>query len=580
MWLTRGPARTKYNQSLRPVLDELFKSIEPPQGAPFVVKPYMIGRDEEGRTANPRVTLCCPLPKVCKEAMAALQESGCLERPELSGFGMGYATVPLESQSQDPNVRLRLLQDETQSTSVTEGDCTSKIHVFGTPDQRMGRKLRFHHRTDTTHETREATGGPIIRLGNDLYQLTVAHAAQPSTRTAMSDDGEASSNSYWFQERSMDDSQIDNDSWDDDELALSIASRSSQGSLTRDEDALSDDQAISSPSNASGSSRAATTFSRSLEDQPNIAQESVTMHQQLQIPEEDAYEFLLSIPGPLAREVTLDYILLKLQPDENSNLRNETVCTKHGASLQVCEVGVIDDDMDSAHILVVTSHGMISGKIYYDSSLIKFPGSQNFQNTLLAVLYGQVTKGDSGSAVIGARTGDFYGHAVIGTNPGSIVYVVPAVDIFNDIRANFAETPDLYLARMSLPSSENATSSSRASDVSAPGSQRPSPPFPVSLTSDEIHVRPTEPRIDRYEGSHLQGHLPLDSRVGPMQRQLAHWQLDQYGQSLPDLGPTPPLERHWPRQQRLRADFHKRSASDAKLPSAKSPVDLTIPRYL
>lgn len=457
VWLTSGPARTTYNQSIRPVLDELFKSIEPPQGAPFVVKPYMIGRDEEGRTANPRVTICCPLLKVCKEAMAALKESGCLEKPELSGFGMGYAAFPLESQSQNPNVRLRILQDETQSIPAPKGDCASKIHVFGTPDHRMGRKLWFDHRTDTMHEIREATGGPIIRLGNDLYQLTVAHAAQPSTQTAMSEEGEASSSSYWFQDHSIDDSQVGDYSWDDEEPALSIASRSSQGSTTRDEEAFSDDRAISSSSNASGSSYAATAFSLWLEDQANMAQESEASNQQLQSPEKDAYKFLLSITGPLAREITLDYILLRLQPDEDRNFSNETVSSQpYGASLRVRKVGVINEDVDSVHILVVTSHGMISGKIYPDSSLIKFPGSQKFQNVLLAVLFDQVTKGDSGSAVISARTGDFYGHLVIGSDTGSIVYIVPAVDIFNDILAATAETPDLDLAQMSHPSSETA----------------------------------------------------------------------------------------------------------------------------
>lgn len=241
MWTTTGPATTVWTQLVEQRVQDVLESIELPHEALFSIKPYMIGRDKDGRNANPRVIIYCPLLKTCKEVMSAMQdsESGCLDTLQHSGFGMGYTTLPLEAResSNVRAVRFQLLGDEAGPTSMTKGDKAADIHVFGTLGHQIGRKLRFLHSTD---ETREATGGPIIRLGNDLYQLTVAHAAQPNTQTSSSDHDQAHSNSYWFQDHSMDGTHVDDDSWDDDELALSIASRSSQGSPTEDDEALWD----------------------------------------------------------------------------------------------------------------------------------------------------------------------------------------------------------------------------------------------------------------------------------------------------------------------------------------------------
>lgn len=399
VWLAKRPAKKAYIQVVRPKVNDIFQSIEPLQGATFVVKLYMIGYDKEGLTANPIVTICCPVRAVCIEAMAALQESHCLETPDLSGFGMGFARFTLETQSRGSGVHLQFLGDEAGLES-TMGDDASQISIYGTPEPRIGRKLRYIHFTDTTHQIREVTGGPIIYLRGDLYQLTVAHAALPNMPAAPSKYDGAESNSYWFQSRWIDESENDEDGWGEDEAALILASRSSQGSCTRDGDARSDDQETSSPSNASGLSNIAIEPLLWPKDELYIPPKREYQDQQLQDPtEEGLYVFLGFRPGPvqdpLEREISLDYTLLKLRPSEMGDESNQTVSEEHGAPFDVCKVAVVDDLVDDVGVLVITSRGLISGKIHPDSSLVKLPGSQKFESA-----FWRSCRGRSGRATL------------------------------------------------------------------------------------------------------------------------------------------------------------------------------------
>lgn len=519
VWLTKGPAKRAYIEFLRPEIDELFESLEPPQGVSFVIKPYMVGRDKDGLDANPRITFCCPVKAVCKEAMIALQESECLERPEMSGFGIGYSTLPLESA---PNVGLRLLGLEAGPTSITIGDDTSIIIVDSNlPEPQIGGSLRFRHMTDekraaqapeTVNASRQATGGPIIRLGDGLYQLTVAHATQPDVPCSPQHDGD--SDSYWFEEG---DFEYDPDDASDHDSALSLASRSSRASLTRDEDGSSDvqyspegssfcktDNLNTAPSQPTSHSHVASgrgehpsapgtpagdshrdaaeeqedvlTYqhaarrrampddnSRFITEGDNCSVADAAQLLQFAIPSHDVWPLgmdfrsvslepvwksFVCITNPSDRELSLDYLLLKL-PSDRLQTTNRVSAHFLDKDLQVRKVADISDDddddkvEDAVPILVISSHGAIRGEISSDLTLTKFPGSHKISRVFTAHLSEKIRMGDSGSAVIDAKTGDFYGHVALGTIPGSMVYIVPAADIFADIHSRFGQHPKL-----------------------------------------------------------------------------------------------------------------------------------------
>lgn len=438
VWSAIGPAKDRFEALIVPNIDEIFQSIEPPQDVGFMVRLYMIGRGNQGLSANPIITVCCWSKKTCKEAMEAMQ--GVLEHPGLSGFGRGYAPTPLEmGEWTNPRAHLRLLCDEPGSTSLA-AISTSEIAVYAAPGHWIGRKLRFvvSAGTDTTPTARDATGGPVIRLGNDLYQITVAHAAQPEAFPKE----RADAGSYWFQDRYGNDSEDDEDDSAGDEIALTLASVSTpRSAIPEDADHNSVD-AVNEPFSASNASSSNALSGASSPPSPiprNMEQEP---SQQPRTPAEDGYSFLGSISNPCNREIMLDYMILKLSPDEVA-ARSSTHDRTLDLSSSDCKIADINNDID-VNVSVVTSHGFIPGKITPGSCLVKFPKSSKFQRVFTVNLSEEIKAGDSGSAVIDARNRDFYGHIALGILPGSVAYIVPAVDVFADLQSRFGQAPSLY----------------------------------------------------------------------------------------------------------------------------------------
>lgn len=529
MWHMTGPAKRIFVGRVRPEVNEALQSLGP-QDTAFIYKPYMIARDKEGLTASPVVMISGPEEAICKEAMAALRESRCFEKPELVNFRMGYTTVELDSPL---NARLRLLASDAVHTKIIIEDDPSMIHVYGHPETQIGRKLRFVNPTDTTLETRQATGGPIICIGDNAYQLTAAHATKSGVTSAQSSRVDLSMDSYWVEGY---DSEDDQDEFGDFENALTLASRSSKIDVEGHEDGDSDIQCSPDGSEISITDKIETGLSSlgaicpwttdqrdtgqnltmtlyntigtnsgddirekqrysesfktytglqgldpqtclsgdelvlsagtqfpSSETTPESVDldlssgESVNFKQGITSPEsiqnqhmDGPSRFLGAIDNPSTGELALDYALLKL-PSHGIRNANKLGIGLPDAPIYIRNVANVDDDLkDDIDVLIVTSHGTIRGKLSCDSTMAKFPGSQEFQRVLTAHLSGEINVGDSGSAVIDAETGDFYGLVVMGTIPGSVVYIVPAVDIFADIRSRLGKIPSLYVTPNSI----------------------------------------------------------------------------------------------------------------------------------
>lgn len=462
-WLATGTARERYRDLILPELDEILKGIEPPQGAPFLIKLYMVGRDEEGLTANPIVTICCPVKAICEDAIALVREAGILEKVELSGFGLGYVTFPLESRN--ANVRLRLLGSEILPATPGEKANISTVDVYGVPGPRIGRKLRFIISSDSTQVVRDATGGPIVRIGEDVYQLAAAHATQPTVDSDSWGQYDARLGQYAFDDRFDDQSDVDDED-DDDETILSRASLTSEESSAKGEDGSSDGLETSGHSNASDSSDRISVSSPPLDGHSYTPEPPEVPTKKLKTQAEEGYFFLGSISAPLDREFGLDYVLFKLPLDEINMAGNKTAGSDTDASFIVHDIADFNDDMESTEVFVVTSRGLISGSIYPDSSMVKFRGSPRLQRVLMVLLSEDIKKGDSGSVVIDARTGNLYGHVIMGAEEDTVIYIVPATDVFDDLKTRFGQTASLLTATVSIKVPEDSDQTALPHNIS------------------------------------------------------------------------------------------------------------------
>ncbi|KAL6714598.1 hypothetical protein ACLMJK_008023 [Lecanora helva] len=84
-------------------------------------------------------------------------------------------------------------------------------------------------------------------------------------------------------------------------------------------------------------------------------------------------------------------------------------------------------------VLVATKRGVISGHGTGSDTSIKLPGDTEYRQVWCVQLEESLTSGDSGSWVVNSLTGDVYGMVVAGSAVLQEEYIVPAVDIGQDI---------------------------------------------------------------------------------------------------------------------------------------------------
>lgn len=436
VWFPRGPALERYNETIRPEIEGILNNIELPEGERLIVKLYMIGRNEQ--KANPIIMICCPDRTTRKEAEALIRESELLERQENSGFGLGSTGFPLET-----SFVPRPLGKGIYLGLNPPAENAEKVDVYGLTGPGIGRKLGFvaSSQGGGGWSVQYATGGPIVRLGGHLYQLTVAHATKPNP----------GSKTPQQQDSDVDECEFDgqSDEEDDEHLILSRGSLS-PGDFMRDTD-LDSDQQPSQQSSAYSDSQAETPDTLLFESQrftvPLTSPKSV---QTVQEHEEWKWSTLLgSFPIPDGYGGELDYLLLKL-PAETPELvkaLNEVVLDEplRPRSVQVHDIASVKNE--DVSIVAVTTRGLISGNILSDAVSFKTRRSCSFQKLLTVVLSKGLREGDSGSALIDAQTGHFYGYVVLGVDGDCVAYALPSPMVMAKITTQFQHLPAFHSAR-------------------------------------------------------------------------------------------------------------------------------------
>lgn len=391
VWVAQGEALRLFKEQIRPQIEELLHHIEPPQCAPLFLTLYMIGKAES--SASPIIMISCCDRKARKDAEATIRESDILQRyPQMR---LGNSVTLLEA-----NASLVTLTKRVSASYVgPQGPSSLAIHWSEEPF--IGRRLELVDKANGGETVRLATGGPFVRIDKHMYQLTAFHIGQGDAGAGL-------------------DVQLDSDS---DHFEY-------DGQSDTDEDG-SDLEATAK--DAPHREPTSTTL------ETDFASIPVVDHDTDLISEEHDGQDALS-PRALLDSRSIDFFLARLPPEEAPKANNGVGKSESHHSLQVTEIGTPEP---RTQVVVVTSYSHLTGTILPGTNRVKMHGFYGFQDLLTARLSSSIRPGDSGSAVVDAITGCWYGHVILGSAPDTIVYVVPSTNIFANILSTFGKPPAL-----------------------------------------------------------------------------------------------------------------------------------------
>ncbi|KAF5662618.1 hypothetical protein FCIRC_11436 [Fusarium circinatum] len=295
-----------------------------------------------------------------------------------------------------------------------------------------------------------ATAGPLISLEGRTYQLTVAHVVNFQEKDTH--DASESTTDDWddWGEESDDDTNsscsVDEDvaSWDisadedgtpasdvsDDEVPESLSSNSDLEVATQQKEIVT---AIT---------EATSTDKKPIDESVHPPSSLYTYLSERPVLEEflidHASSYLGFAPGSENCQISteMDYLLIPIHADLQAG-----VCTSKSAELvQISEAFDLQGETEPRPIIIATaSLGYMGGVIFPASSLLRPPGSKDFQALYCIKSDNAMPKGTSGSAVFDKQTGLLTGYLVLGCPEIDIWYMVPILDVLNDLQARFRQ---------------------------------------------------------------------------------------------------------------------------------------------
>ena len=410
VWEANGPARDAFNH-LAPSIKAFLEAAVEPISSRVIWSVYMIGKAP--CSAAPFIIFCCEVLEHRRNVRNIIKESGILNG--YPGIKTGHLPRP-----PDFNQLVPLANDDESEdyygsfsmlTSQFKSACGSQLFLDG---------------EDPSTCSAKATVGGVIRLGDDYYYTTVAHALQsdwglPSypfdDDDAFSLDGTEttdSATSYSRGEASV------TSSFDHEKSPWAMSGDKSQHSEDCVGESKEDDlSGIPSAENV-------------LPELADVSLRTIGM------------PFMTSlVSGP--RAVGLDYALIQVSSPDHVLENVIRVGTDNQSVVRVqC---VVRSEPQDAEVLAATSRGVIRGYISGTPSYSSSPGQRVFNKMFKVALDGPLHRGDCGTWVIDAKCGDLYGHIVAGSPGDGVALIAPFADIFEDIHARLGESPSLPTAR-------------------------------------------------------------------------------------------------------------------------------------
>lgn len=402
VWVAEGPALELFETQLRPQIERLLQSTEPPQCAPLLLALYMIGKKET--SANPVVMICCCDRNARKDAEALIRESDILQ--QFPQVGLGNSASLLETNA------FVVPAAGSFTLSHLDTQIPSRLEIHGLMKPVIGRRLRFVRIADGREIVRLTTGGPFIRIEKHTYQLTATHISQD-----MDTDSQVQFDSDDDCEY---DGQSDTDT-DEDNDDHNATETGTQGNL----------QQIRNTSLETGA------MSHIIDSDEEISLEELYRHDLWSAQDTTGVDQVLLKP----RKV--DFFLVKLPAGEAERARNVIEEVGNHSNFEVTDIAALPNP--GTEVVVATPYSHLTGFVLPGNTRVKMHGFDGFQNLLAVRLSSSIKPGDSGSAVLDANTGCLYGHITLGSAPDTIAYMVPSIDTFTEIVALFGKLPTLKI---------------------------------------------------------------------------------------------------------------------------------------
>lgn len=413
VWVPKGPALELFEKRIRPQVESLLYSTEPPQCAPLLLTLYMIGKKET--SANPIIMICCCDRKVRKDAEALIRESDILQQfPQL---GLGNSASLLETKASV------MPAAGSSTTSQWHTQVPSRLEIHGLNEPVIGRLLRFVSIADGRETVKFTTGGPFIRIEKHTYQLTATHISRDTDPDSEMQSGSDDDCEY--------DGQSDTDTDRDTDEQEEGASEEDDGHIAVGTGTPRDLREICNTLLETG------VMSRIVDSDMKATPERLDRHDLW------SAQDTTSVDRTILGSSKVDYFLVKL-PDEEAE-RASNVIDRAGQYGKLEVTNTATSPNPGTKVVVVTAHCQLVGFILPGNTRVKMHGFHGFHNILAVRLPSSIRPGDSGSAVLDASTGCLYGHVTMGSAPDTIAYMVPSIDTLTAIFAAFGKLPTLKI---------------------------------------------------------------------------------------------------------------------------------------
>lgn len=427
----------KYHSKVRGEIERCLNRIKNQDGASLFIRLCMIGR--KGENTNPTIMICYANRETSKIFEASVRGSGILDR--YPGLHLSSCALPI-----DASLVPRPLFDKEYRTNGPDSPTSNKIgprtsnpDACGISGPRMGRRLEFIVSSEAGPCVRHATGGLIVRIGDELYQITSFNPVGATTESS------PAPNTPPDLEKCESESQSEWEDSDCEQVFTSEKNLLMKTRTTRDgrphplgSKKLHPGEVIRSPPPVIDG---------------GIDHSLMWRDQDLAFTTKYARPIRPNTTPPATRPIAANprkgshYDLVKLSELESSEASNVVLGGDGQVPPKIEAHDVAMVGAEPAAVLVITPRGPISGTVLPDVASFRPGGSPRSQTVHAVILSGPIERGDHGSAVIDATTGSCYGHIVLGAEGNVVGYMAPAPDTLADILLSFGRLPSLQLGQ-------------------------------------------------------------------------------------------------------------------------------------
>jgi hypothetical protein len=433
-----GPARETFERLAKEIKEYLERYSDP---VLHTVKwsMFMIGKSKS--TARPTIMFICKEAEARKTVRKMICNSGILNK--YPGVKTGESTL-----SPDFDQLIPLASSPSEADVERSGAETDQSVLCTTTELLFGSKIYANDNTRHSNMPQQATAGGLLRWQGRYFRLTVAHVF---SRTAeflrLTEPFEDCPFEFEIDE--------DNDTYETDEEFVEITSRGSptpESTASDYSDISGDNFSDISPQGHSAfyGSSIGDDFTFTTMDRPTSVQISRVNVGSLTTTSLNVVGklFLTSSKGT---QPNLDYGLFEVEKPDLTALRR-LIEGKPENEVTYPECVATGRPKDIEVTAVTGSAGRLSGRLSGTPTYMQSAQSKSFQEVWTVRLNGRLAKGDCGSWVFDSKTGELYGHIVAGSPDTGIAYVIPANQVFKDIRNRLGGDVELVTGDASVSS--------------------------------------------------------------------------------------------------------------------------------